>query len=202
MISLIGPQAKKLQNVTCSMVNKSKSNISTLKPLNELKLLAEYFVKVYAPVWFQIKTNTTWNDGSKNFGKLIKKSRYLPAECKVIVDPVIRCKPILFIRNICFCRCCMMTREYWDKSLPEKYLKHDVHPIPKNNLVRWRATTFRNQWLYWPHRFATNLHLSHVAENFFLSFFYTERATKPKSKCSIAPWVCLERIWQEREIGH
>lgn len=64
--------------------------ISTSNPSNNLKLLAEYCVKVYAPIWFQIKTNPTCKDGSKNLWKLIKNSRYLPAEFKLIIDPVIQ----------------------------------------------------------------------------------------------------------------
>ncbi|KAF2889984.1 hypothetical protein ILUMI_16189, partial [Ignelater luminosus] len=59
-------------------------DISTSNHSNELKLLAEYCVKVYALVWFQIKTNPTCKDVPKYFWKLIKSS-----ECKLIVDPVI-----------------------------------------------------------------------------------------------------------------
>ena len=63
--------------------------ISTSNPSNEIKLIAEYFVKVYAPVRFQIKTNPTCKDGSKNFWKLMKCSRYLPTQHKLMLDPVI-----------------------------------------------------------------------------------------------------------------
>ena len=63
--------------------------ISTSNPSNKLKLLAEYCVKVYAQVRFQIKTNPTCKDGPKNFWKLIKCSRYLSPQLKLMLDPVI-----------------------------------------------------------------------------------------------------------------
>lgn len=64
--------------------------ISTSNPSYQLKVLAAYCVKVYAPVWFEIKTNPTCKHGSKNFWKLVTNSRYLPAELKLVIDPVIQ----------------------------------------------------------------------------------------------------------------
>ena len=64
--------------------------ISTSNPSNELKLLVEYCVKIYASVWFRTKTNPTCKDGSKNFWKLFKYSRYLPAQLKLTLGPLIQ----------------------------------------------------------------------------------------------------------------
>lgn len=47
-------------------------------------------MKVYAPMWFEIKKNHRCSDGAKNVWMTIKKSRFLPKEVKDIVDPVIQ----------------------------------------------------------------------------------------------------------------
>lgn len=63
--------------------------ISIEEPSENLKHLATYVTKVYAPVWFEIKTHPTCNDGSRSFWKLISNSRYLSPELKAVIDPVI-----------------------------------------------------------------------------------------------------------------
>jgi hypothetical protein len=64
--------------------------VSTNKPSVSLTTLATYILKVFAPVWFIIKTNWYYTDGSKNLFKLISYSRYLPEKLKRIIDPVIQ----------------------------------------------------------------------------------------------------------------
>lgn len=53
-------------------------------------------MKTYAPVWFDIKKNYTVKDGPKHILKVVKTTRYLPDNIKVILDPVVQ-------RNAFFC---------------------------------------------------------------------------------------------------
>ncbi|CAG9791202.1 unnamed protein product [Diatraea saccharalis] len=64
--------------------------ISSPKPSTNLIILAQYIVKVYAPVWFQIKTHSSCKDGSRHLWKLIESSRFLSCALKSIIDPVIQ----------------------------------------------------------------------------------------------------------------
>lgn len=70
--------------------------VSQSSPTFELKTLANYIVKTYAPVWFDIKKNWTVKDGPKHILKVVKTTRYLPDNIKKIIDPVIQ-------RNAFFC---------------------------------------------------------------------------------------------------
>jgi hypothetical protein len=63
--------------------------VATENPSENLKTLAEYVAKVYAPMWFSIKTKPSCKDGSKHLWQTIKLSRYLPASLKKIIDPVL-----------------------------------------------------------------------------------------------------------------
>jgi hypothetical protein len=47
-------------------------------------------MKVYAPMWFRIKTKPSCKDGAKHLWMTIHKSRYLPEELRAIVDQVIQ----------------------------------------------------------------------------------------------------------------
>jgi hypothetical protein len=64
--------------------------VSTKKPGEKLTHLATYVVKVYAPVWFEIKRHPTCKDGARHFWRLIFWSRYLPLELKNVIDPVLK----------------------------------------------------------------------------------------------------------------
>ncbi|KAH9628577.1 hypothetical protein HF086_010311 [Spodoptera exigua] len=64
--------------------------VATEIPTNELKQLAVFVVKVYSPIWFEIKLNPTCKDGARHFWKLVYYSRYLPQELQSVVDPVLR----------------------------------------------------------------------------------------------------------------
>ncbi|XP_050308327.1 uncharacterized protein LOC126744782 [Anthonomus grandis grandis] len=64
--------------------------VATIHPTENLCHLAQFIVKVYAPVWFQIKTHPSCKDGSRNLWKLIQNSRYLSKELRDVIDPVIQ----------------------------------------------------------------------------------------------------------------
>lgn len=64
--------------------------VSTDIPTNELKQLATFVVKVYSPIWFEIKLHPSCKDGARHFWKLLFYSRYLPQELKNVIDPVIK----------------------------------------------------------------------------------------------------------------
>lgn len=64
--------------------------ISVKTPSENLITLATYIVRVYAPIWFAIKTHPSCKDGPRHLFKLIELTRYLPTTLKNIVDPVIQ----------------------------------------------------------------------------------------------------------------
>ncbi|XP_053950548.1 uncharacterized protein LOC128871890 [Anastrepha ludens] len=47
-------------------------------------------MKVYLPMWFQIKLNDSIADGARHVFTMIKNSRYLPEHLLRVVDPVIQ----------------------------------------------------------------------------------------------------------------
>ena len=64
--------------------------IAKAEPSNSLQILATYIAKVYAPMWFNIKTNSSCTNGAKHLLSSIKFSRYLSNELKSVVHPVIQ----------------------------------------------------------------------------------------------------------------
>ena len=58
--------------------------------VKHLQALVTYVIKVYAPIWFHVKTQPLCSDGSRHLWRLIKYSRYLTPELREIVDPVIQ----------------------------------------------------------------------------------------------------------------
>ena len=68
----------------------------TPDPTENLPTLAEFILKVYAPVWFTVKLNSSCKDGARNVYKTVQSSRYLSDTMKQIIDPVIS-------RNAFFC---------------------------------------------------------------------------------------------------
>lgn len=64
--------------------------VATENPSTNLKILTQYIMKVYAVSWFEIKSKPSCRHGSKHFFGIIQKSRFLPAEIKNIIDPVIQ----------------------------------------------------------------------------------------------------------------
>lgn len=63
--------------------------VSTLNPSENLKLLVNYVVKVYAPIWFLIKQNASFKDGAKHIFQLITYSRFLPENLRYVVNSVV-----------------------------------------------------------------------------------------------------------------
>lgn len=63
--------------------------VSTLNSSENLQLLVNYVVKVYAPIWFLIKQKTSFKDGAKHIFQLIMYSRFLPENLRSVVDSVI-----------------------------------------------------------------------------------------------------------------
>jgi len=59
--------------------------ISTKEPSQNLKLITEYVIKVYAPSWFEIKSKPSCQHGSNHFFGIIEKSRFLPEHIKNII---------------------------------------------------------------------------------------------------------------------
>lgn len=64
--------------------------VSNVDPSPVLKTLATFIVKVYAPMWFYIKTHQQVTDGPKNLWLTLIKMRYLDDELKAIVHPVLQ----------------------------------------------------------------------------------------------------------------
>lgn len=64
--------------------------VATKEPSNTLMIITEFILKVYAPVWFAIKSKSSCKDGARHLWMLINKSRYLREDLKSIVDPVIQ----------------------------------------------------------------------------------------------------------------
>jgi len=64
--------------------------ISSNAPSENLVILASFIIKVYAPMWFSIKTKPLCIFGAKHLHKTIMLSRYLPNSLKAVIDPVIQ----------------------------------------------------------------------------------------------------------------
>src|SRR6218665_96873 len=62
--------------------------VSSKCPSNNLKTLATYVVRVYAPMWFYTKMKPSFKDGSLHLWRMIFRSRYLPEVIKAVIDPV------------------------------------------------------------------------------------------------------------------
>ncbi|KAF0705713.1 Uncharacterized protein FWK35_00035610 [Aphis craccivora] len=78
--------------------------ISMQSPTENIKILAEFILKVYGPMWFYIKMNPSCTSGSKHLWKTIQFSRYLPDSLKQIIDPVIKRNAYFgSIENILIC---------------------------------------------------------------------------------------------------
>ncbi|KAL4720726.1 hypothetical protein ACJJTC_009565, partial [Scirpophaga incertulas] len=64
--------------------------VGTDEPSENLKILATFVVKVYAPSWFLIKNKPSCKDGTRHLFNMIVASRYLPESLKNVIDPVIQ----------------------------------------------------------------------------------------------------------------
>lgn len=66
--------------------------VSSVKPSKNLRTLTQFVVKVYAPVWFEIKSKPTCRHGTLHLWSMIYKSRIFDSAIKNIIDPVIQRK--------------------------------------------------------------------------------------------------------------
>ena len=64
--------------------------VATSNPHGPLILLAEFVMKVYARVWFCIKTKPSCKYGGLHVWETINFSRYLDDSLRQIIDPVIQ----------------------------------------------------------------------------------------------------------------
>lgn len=72
--------------------------IGTKRPTHNLKLLTTFIIKMYAPIWFRIKSNSKCFNGDVNFHQIIILSRNLSDSLRSIVDDVLQ-------RNCYFAHC-------------------------------------------------------------------------------------------------
>jgi hypothetical protein len=63
--------------------------IGTENPTENLKTIVNYIVKVYVPMWFTIKQNSSATNGAKTLHKSLQLSRGFSADVKKIIDPII-----------------------------------------------------------------------------------------------------------------
>lgn len=64
--------------------------VASVEPSVNLKDLVTYVMKVYAPMWFSIKRQSSCKDGARHLFRSIQLSRYLSTELRDIIDPVIQ----------------------------------------------------------------------------------------------------------------
>ncbi|CAG9827121.1 unnamed protein product [Diabrotica balteata] len=55
-----------------------------------LRSLAQFVVKVYEPVWFNIKAKISCSEEARHVFKMIQLSRYLSNDLKAVIEPVIK----------------------------------------------------------------------------------------------------------------
>ena len=64
--------------------------VSQANPFTSLILFAEFIMKVYAPMWFRIKCNSSVVNGAKRLQETIQKTRCIPSEIQEVVLPIIQ----------------------------------------------------------------------------------------------------------------
>ncbi|CAH0560405.1 unnamed protein product [Brassicogethes aeneus] len=63
--------------------------VSTEYPSESLKLITNFIMKLYAPMWFKIKTKPLLQDGARHIWDMIKISRQFPEAVRNIIDKII-----------------------------------------------------------------------------------------------------------------
>lgn len=61
-----------------------------MNPNKNLRTLAQFVVKVCAPIWYEIKNKTTCRHGTLHVWSMIYKSRIFDSAIKNIIDSVIQ----------------------------------------------------------------------------------------------------------------
>lgn len=64
--------------------------VATTDPCESLKILAEFVIKVYSRMWFEIKTQPKLEYGARHLWKLIQVSRDFPKNVTSIINKVIQ----------------------------------------------------------------------------------------------------------------
>jgi len=83
-----GPMSHSRWLTTASRI--LRTYVCTPDPSWQLEILCKYIVRVYAPVWFNIKASPYFWNGAAHFWKLVFFSRFLPTDCLEVVDNVLR----------------------------------------------------------------------------------------------------------------
>ena len=63
--------------------------VSQANPFTSLILVVEFIMKVYAPMWFRIKCNSSVVNGAKHLHEAIQQTRRIPFEIQKIGLPII-----------------------------------------------------------------------------------------------------------------
>ena len=64
--------------------------VASPDPSEELQILANFIVQVYATMWFTIKMKPSCKDGAKHLFETILRSRYLSDDLRGVIDPIIQ----------------------------------------------------------------------------------------------------------------
>lgn len=64
--------------------------VSESEPSQNLQLISEYIMKVYAPSWFDIKCSSNLHNAPRNFFKIVERCRFLPPDLLLIVKKVLQ----------------------------------------------------------------------------------------------------------------
>ena len=59
--------------------------VSIKIPSEKLQALVMFIIRVYAPIWFTIKSHSSCKDGARHFHQQVAKSRYLSQEQKIFL---------------------------------------------------------------------------------------------------------------------
>lgn len=57
---------------------------------SNLKSLAEFIIKSYAPVWFLVKQSPLIKDSGRHYFQMVKRSRYLPDDQRKLIDKILK----------------------------------------------------------------------------------------------------------------
>lgn len=60
--------------------------MSEKNPSENLKILVNFILKVYGPTWFEVKSQKSCTDGSKNLYNMIQRCRYLKGKVREVVE--------------------------------------------------------------------------------------------------------------------
>ena len=66
-----------------------KLYVSIKIPSEKLQALVMLIIRVFAPMWFTIKSHSSCKDGARRFHQQVASSRYRSQEQKNIIDPVL-----------------------------------------------------------------------------------------------------------------